>query len=181
MKQGDISHRGRGGVSWRATPKVIEEKNLYREDIKLLLLLSNECLSGKISRHTPKLSCSPSPCSIPQLEMEHTRAQPATFLEWGHPFLRGRCGTSSDEAARARHLHSGFALSQQLFHLVPVHPKSRGGKIPRGSPPSLWGPLPTLHPIPGHAVPMRWHWDPDTFCPSLCSCPKHWRGLIFLL
>ncbi|NXR05964.1 CO7A1 protein, partial [Semnornis frantzii] len=63
-----------------------------------------------------------------QLEMELKCAQAATSLQWEHPFLMGQCRRSSDEAARAYHPHSGFALSEQLFHLVPVHPKNRGAQ-----------------------------------------------------
>lgn len=139
----------------------------------------------KKSRHTPKLSCLPSPCSIPQLEMEHACPQPAMSSEWGHPrgHLRGQCETSSDEAARAHHLHSRFALSEQLSHLILVHPKSKGGKNPKGQPTFTTGPcrvlLPCSIPSQDHALRVQWCWDRDTFCPSPCSCPRHWRGFYF--
>lgn len=134
--------------------------------------------SPEKSHRTPQNSLSHSPCSIPQLETERAPPQPAMSLEWGHT-LRGQCGSSSNKEARAHHLCSRFALSEQLFHPVPVHPKSRGGKIPRGNPPSTAG---SFSNTPSHPGSMHYGcWDPDAFCPSLCSRPRPWRDFVFLL
>lgn len=131
----------------------------------MLLLLCDEWFSGKRNRSTPrKLSCLPSPCSIPQLEMEHARPQPATSLEGGTPRLEGTVRDSLPRSSKGTSPPLQVCSFRAALSPDTGSPQLQGWQKSQGAAhPHCWalqGPPPALHPVPGPrlmgAVALGW-------------------------
>lgn len=121
MMEGDISHQERGELVGEQLQRSPGGKNLYREDVKWLLLLCNELFS----QHTPKLSSFPRLCPI---------SQPGMELGLGMGTLRGQPSQGEQE----EHITSTPRISSCFFtwhQLTPIP----GGAKSQGQPPLASG------------------------------------------